>query len=177
MKLDFRQVESLMGALEQLPKELPRRMLVPAGQLIRDEAIMRAPVGDATTGGYVSGKTGSQEPGTLRDAVYLAYSDRRSNDTATTYSVSWNGDAFWGTFMEFGHNIGVLTKSGGPYRVVPVPGGGFASIKGLPHVGPDSRFVGASFLGVAYEVRADEAMRLAMDEGRRAAAELLGGKR
>lgn len=158
-----------MGALEQLPKELPRRMLVPAGQLIRDEAIMRAPVGDATTGGYDSGKTGSQEPGTLRDAVYLAYSDRRSNETTTTYSVSWNGDAFWGTFMEFG-----FTR---PYKIVPVKGGGFATLKGQPYVGPDPRFVGASFLGVAYEVRADEAVRLAMDEGRRAAAELLGGRR
>lgn len=169
MKVDFSQVNALLDNAKILPKELSRRMLVPAGQLIRDEAIMRAPVGDASTGGYDSGKTGSQEPGTLRDAVYLAYSDRRSNETTTTYSVSWNGDAFWGTFMEFGFNR--------PYKIVPVKGGGFATLKGQPYVGPEPRFVGASFLGVAYEVRVNEALQLALDEGRRAAAELLGGAR
>lgn len=166
MKLDFSQVGELMSALEQLPKELPRRMLVPAGQLIRDEAIMRAPQGDSITGGYVEGKTGSQEPGTLKTAMYLAYSERRSNETTTTYSVSWNGDAFWGVFQEFGHNR--------PYRIVPVKGGGFATLKSLPYTGPEPRFVGASFLGVAYEVRGAEAIKLAMEAGRNAARELLG---
>lgn len=87
--------------LADLKESLARRMATTGGRIVRDDAIERAPLGGA---GYDAGwKTGSTEPGTLKDAIYLAYNERQSNETQVVYSVSWNAKkAFWGVFMEFG---------------------------------------------------------------------------
>lgn len=93
-------VSSVLAGLSAMSGEmmdsLARSMAVAGGQVIRDEAIARAPVG--TEAG------GSITPGLLRSAIYLAHSDNRSREAVQVYSVSWNSKkAPHGHLLEFGH--------------------------------------------------------------------------
>lgn len=79
-----------------LRERLARSMAVAGGQVLRDEAKARAPVGTA--------EGGSITPGLLRSAIYLAYSPERSTDGKQVYVVSWNSEkARHGHLLEFGH--------------------------------------------------------------------------
>lgn len=99
------------AALERLATtgkvSLARRMGVSGGQVLRDEAKVRAAVPHATTQfRYNPTSRGSQGEGALADAMYLAFNSQLSNDSQYTYSVSWNHTtAFWGRWREFGHWI------------------------------------------------------------------------
>lgn len=172
MKMD---VGEILRGLENLGKareSIARRMLVAGGQVIRDEVRSRAPEGDEITGGYArDGKTGSHQPGTLKRSVYLAYSDKRSDGTVFTYSVSWNSkpgsasNAFWGVMQEFGHRR--------PYAIAKVEGG-FATMKPSQYRGPNPRFAGASFLGAGFDASLQTATAAIMAEGKRAFIDTLG---
>jgi len=102
MTVDVSEWLKAFDGLDDLKESLARRMGVSAGVIVRDDAKERAPIGDPTEGYDASWKTGSDQPGALRDAIYLAYSDA-STETQVVYSVSWNAKkAFWGVFVEFG---------------------------------------------------------------------------
>lgn len=79
-----------------LLNSLARSMAVAGGQVLRDEAKVRAPKGTA--------EGGSITPGLLASAMYLAYQDTKSTETVVMYSVSWNAKkAPHGHLQEFGH--------------------------------------------------------------------------
>lgn len=83
---------------------LARSMAVAAGKVLRDEAKQLAPVG-------MEGE--SQNPGLLRDSMYLAYKDGRSTDQQQVYAVSWNARrAPHGHLVEFGHWQEYVTYKG-----------------------------------------------------------------
>jgi HK97 gp10 family phage protein len=68
-------------------EKLARSMAVAGGTLLRDEAKHYAPV----------------DTGTLRDSIYLAFKDNKSNEQQIVYSVSWNSrTAPHGHLIEFG---------------------------------------------------------------------------
>ncbi|KKO71839.1 HK97 gp10 family phage protein [Kerstersia gyiorum] len=108
IKADFTDVFAKLNGLEQAAKEhLPRSMAVAGGTVIRDEAKARAPVFDGSTA-LTSGKNKDRPPvpGLLRDAIYLAFADKRSalSIGLATYSVAWNAaKAPHGHLIEFGH--------------------------------------------------------------------------
>lgn len=84
-----------------LKVSLARRMGAAGGRELRDEAKRRAPVSD---GPYNPDSRGSHSAGTLREAIYLAYDEKRSGSELVTYSISWNSrTAWWGKLVEFGH--------------------------------------------------------------------------
>lgn len=69
-------------------ESIARSMAVAGGQVIRDDAKIRAP----------------KESGRLASAIYLAYKAQRSTDDNQIYSVSWNSRiAPHGHLIEFGH--------------------------------------------------------------------------
>lgn len=103
MPVDVSGLLRAFDGLSDLQESLARRMGVSGGVVIRDAAIENAPVGDEKDGYAASWKTGSTEPGALKEAIYLAYNESQSNDQQIVYSVSWNAKkAFWGVFIEFG---------------------------------------------------------------------------
>lgn len=175
LKFDFSEVFHALDELAEARESIARRMIVSGGRIMRDRAKAEAPEGDQVTGGYARPKkTGSQEPGHLKDSIYLAYSEKRSDDWVFTYSVSWNSkhgsakNAFWGVMQEFGFNRGVTNKGGKTYHVVPYKGG-FSSVMGQRWQKP--RFPGTAFLGRAFEMSLPEVEKAMMEEGRRAFAE------
>lgn len=90
---DFKEALAGVEKLDAIKYPLARSMAVAGGSALRDEAKQRAPVG-----------TDSQNPGSLRDAIYLAFRDKASTDTTVRYSVSWNArKAPHGHLVEFGH--------------------------------------------------------------------------
>ncbi|MGG4604303.1 HK97 gp10 family phage protein [Paenalcaligenes sp. Me131] len=105
---DVAEVEKRLEGLGVAAKtHLPRSMAVAAGKILRDAAKSFAPVYDGSTG-LKGGANAIKAPteGLLRDSIYLAFSDDRS-DTAQgrfVYSVSWNAKtAPHGHLLEFGH--------------------------------------------------------------------------
>ena len=125
-----------------------RAMGVAMGQSVRDEAKERAPVLQPGNEG-----TDSQNPGVLRDAIYLAYDDRRAvlNPSSYRYTVSWNSKkAPHGHLLEFGYWQPYLVQRNaqglwttpipnrtakGTQRGIPHPEGGFA-VQAFPFLGP-----------------------------------------
>ncbi|WDM65326.1 HK97 gp10 family phage protein [Stenotrophomonas forensis] len=94
--VDFSDAVKGLEALLDSRVSLARSMAVAGGQVIRDEVKLRAPVGTE--------EGGSLRPGSLRDAIYLAYRDGRSTDRRQVYSISWNAKkAPHGHLVEFGH--------------------------------------------------------------------------
>lgn len=98
------------GAIDGLNKlvgpvrtSLARSMAVAGGQMLRDEAKARCPVGgDMSTATRNAGE--SSRPGLLRDSIYLAFKDGQSTPEKAVYSVSWNHKmAPHGHLVEFGH--------------------------------------------------------------------------
>lgn len=92
-EVDFRSAIEGLERLNDVRVSLARSMAVAGGKVLRDEAKLRAPVGED-----------SKRPGLLRDAIYLAFKDKRSTDAKVVYSVSWNAKtAPHGHLVEFGH--------------------------------------------------------------------------
>jgi hypothetical protein len=104
MTVDVSEWIKAFQGLDDLKESLARRMGVSAGQIVRDDAKERAPIGDPYKDGYgAAWKTGSDDPGALKEAIYLAFNEKQSNAVTVVYSVSWNAKkAFWGVFKEFG---------------------------------------------------------------------------
>lgn len=96
-----------LAGLERLVGEnrehLARSMAVAGGKVFRDEAKARAPVGgDLSVAEHQNGE--SNNPGTLRAAIYLAYKGDVSTSDEVVYSVTWNKKlAPHGHLIEFGH--------------------------------------------------------------------------
>lgn len=157
--------DALFAQMEGPMKEsLARRMGVAGGKLIRDEAKLRAPVGVAEEKAARQ-FGGSLKPGSLRDAIYLAYSNKRSFANAYTYTVSWNGSKFKGAphghLLEFGHWQ--------PYLVVYSKEKGWRTTKKLL---PQPKWVRAyPFLGPAWAATKGRAFDVMVEKGR---AELPG---
>lgn len=103
MPVDLSGLFAGLDGLVEKKESLARRMGVSGGQVVREAARDNVPIGDPTDGYDAPWKKGSTEPGALRDAIYLAYSEKRSDKDRFVYSVSWNTKkAFWGVFVEFG---------------------------------------------------------------------------
>lgn len=91
---------SFFDKLGEKAVSLGSRMAVSGGRELRDEAIINAPQSSPPYNPY---SRGSQQPGTLADAMYLARNERLTTSTTITYSVSWNRQkAWWGHLAEFG---------------------------------------------------------------------------
>jgi HK97 gp10 family phage protein len=104
-------LRELENMLTQLPDEVAERKLnaavKPAAELIRDEAIRRAPVeaeyaklkAIAEHTGY--GVTGETRPHLVDNIV--ARPDRSKNrEHSITWKIGWKKKTFWGMFLEFG---------------------------------------------------------------------------
>src|SRR5690606_22184857 len=63
--VDLKEVFAGLEKLEAIKYPLARSMAVAGGAMLRDEAKLRAPVG-----------VDSNNPGTLRDSIYLAFRDK-----------------------------------------------------------------------------------------------------
>ena len=102
---DFgKRLDHLKGAGRE---SLARRMLVSGGVILRDEARQNARISHAKTSWIPNPKSrGSDTPGQLATAIYLARNEKLSNQTVFTYSVSWNAKlAWWGKLREFGYTM------------------------------------------------------------------------
>lgn len=161
ISFDFKQViDGLDGLAETVRQHLPRSMAVAAGKVYRDEAKARAPVYDAADSLMGAGDELDEPriPGLLRDAIYLAYSERRSAPVTgkAVYSVTWNASkAPHGHLVEFGHwGTNMLVKGkGGKY----VP----TNAKLLDPV----RVPAKPFLRPAFDAMGSLAMKAALSRG------------
>lgn len=135
MKLDDSEWMAALNKLDGPFKEkLARSMAVAGGKVMRDEAKLQAPV----------------KTGLLRDSIYLAFKDDRSNEAQVVYSVSWNSKtAPHGHLLEFGHWH--TTKDGVQASWTPAK----------------------PFLRPAYDIAKPAAAQAMMERGRERAAELL----
>lgn len=137
------------GGLDRLKGPLRERlgnaMALKGAQIIRDEAILRAPVGKAEASATRQ-FGGSKRPGLLKSAIYAAYSDKASTPTKAHYVVSWNhGVAPHGYLVEFGHRM--------PYQVIfNAKKGQWETHKDKPN--PSPKWVkGQSFIGAAFDAK------------------------
>lgn len=137
IKLDTSEWTSALSKLDGKFKEgLARSMAVAGGKVLRDEAKQQAPV----------------DTGRLRDSIYLAFKDDRSNEAQIVYSVSWNAKlAPHGHLIEFGHWHVKGGKGGEPTSWTPAK----------------------PFLRPAYDIAKPKAAAAMMERGRVRAAELL----
>lgn len=105
-KLDMSGIDAALAKLSvDKAESLARRMLVTGGQILRDEAKVRVAIKDGDYN-YNPESSGSQQQGTLRDAIYLAFNEKQSIGTSFTYSVTWNSKKAWyGKLVEFGFFI------------------------------------------------------------------------
>ena len=164
----------MSGVLDGLTKmvsakeSLARTMGVAMGEQVRDEAKIRAPVlGPGNEG------VDNQVPGLLREAIYLAYDQRRAQLTQETfrYTVSWNATrAPHGHLLEFGHWMPYLyakTSDGLFYTPMPpIPN---------PSPGADGFWVASQpFLGPAFDAKMPILLQVATQAGRARFSELFG---
>lgn len=97
-RFDMAELEVGFARLGAAKEPIARAMGVAMGQVVRDEAKLRVPLGTQLGG--------SLTPGLLRDSIYLAYDERRNvlNPNRYRYVVSWNSKrAPHGHLIEFGH--------------------------------------------------------------------------
>lgn len=186
LKVDFSELFAGLDGLNDIKESLARQMLVPAGQALRDEARSNAPIGNEVTGGYHADKTGSIEPGALRDSIYLAYQDKASKNGIFSYVVSWNsralgveGGAFWGKWAEFGYirkwKVAYDEKDNRYFTLGPK----WAQATGntpRPFTGPNAAIPGSYFLGRSYDQTLPQLQAIMVDAGKRAWAELVGSR-
>jgi len=103
VKSDFSQVKDLFEKIGAGKESLARRMGAAGGEEFRDEAQARVSV-SMSGSSYPETGRGSPAAGTLRNAIYLAYDKRNSNESVHVYSISWNSKkAWWGKLVEFGY--------------------------------------------------------------------------
>jgi hypothetical protein len=169
-KFDVSEAVAGLDRLNGVKYALARSMAVAGGTALRDEAKVRAPVGraeeDAAGGGSIY-------PGALRDAIYLVFRDRESNNQVIKYSVSWNAKkAPHGHLIEFGHwqpFVVVLTKDG--WRTL-ASGKGTKATGQLRPGGP--KWIPAEpFLRPAYEAMLPRLRGVMVERGRERLPELL----
>lgn len=141
---------------------LARSMAVAGGEVLRDEAKVRAP----RSGQGAVGDSGPRIP--LAEAIYLAFRERYSGDKEVQYAVTWNKrKAPHGHLAEFGHwQI---------YAVIRKPDGSYITDKRKKLASP--KWVPASpFLRPAYEAAALRAQGAMIQRGRQRLPELLAGQ-
>lgn len=141
---------------------LARSMAVAGGEVLRDEAKVRAP---RSAQGAV-GDSGPRIP--LAEAIYLAFRDRYSGEKEVQYAVTWNkSKAPHGHLVEFGHwQI---------YAVVRKPDGSYVTDKRRKLATP--KWVPANpFLRPAYEAASARAQAAMIQRGRQRLPELLAGQ-
>lgn len=136
----FDMSELLAGAerLKAAAEPIARSMGVAMGQVVRDEAKLRVPLGTQLGG--------SLTPGLLRDSIYLAYDDRRNvlNPAIYRYVVSWNSKrAPHGHLIEFGHWMPYLYATDGK--------GGYWTPKPLRPLEEPYWVAAKPFLGPAFD--------------------------
>ncbi len=163
IKFDFEEAFKRLDGLAEVAKQhLPRSMLVATGQIVRDEAKARAPVFDGSTALKGGANVESPpKPGLLQEAIYLAYSDKRSLPEVGkhTYSVTWNSaKAPHGHLLEFGHWRYNVIQGGYPKEDK------LAAPKWVP---------AHPFLRPAFDAVIDIALQAGLDRGRQRMAEIL----
>jgi HK97 gp10 family phage protein len=159
--------KDLMASLDQFSSNMQthvvRSMAVAGGKVLRDEAKARAPVYDGS-GDLKGGSTVKRKrvPGQLRDAIFLAYSDKQSKEGRATYSISWNKrKAPHGHLIEFGH---------WRYNAI---------INGYPtkHKLDQPKWVAAKpFLRPALDSKGDAALKAMVDRGREKVSEAISNR-
>lgn len=161
-KVDMSEVLGGLKVLKSAKESIARTMGAAMGAEVRDEAKIRAPV-------LKPGNEGldNQRPGELRDAIYVAYDDRRNilNKDVYRYTVSWNSKkAPHGHLAEFGHFMPYqYAKTDDGLYFTPIPDG---DGKGIP-MGNDGFFVSAQpFLGPAFDAKRSQLMTIAVTAGR-----------
>lgn len=162
-RVDFTAVQAGFDLLNTEMKEsLARRMGAAGARVLRDEAKARAPVSD---GEYNPASRGSQQPGTLRNSIYMAYNERLSSSTTHTYSVSWNAKkAWWGKLVEFGYYRRFAWGKDAA--------GNWTTFKSMPLANP-VRVPAKPFLGSAFDSHMLIARDAMIAAGKVALAELL----
>lgn len=155
-------LEKLNGPMRE---SLARRMGVAGGEVLRDEAKLRAPISDPP---YNPTSRGSSQPGTLRDAIYLAFDKKNSTATQFSYSISWNNaKAFWGRFIEFGW----WQK----YTIGRKPDGTFYTDKSRP-LKERIRHPAKPFLRPAFDAKIEVAKAAMIAKGREELPKILDGQ-
>lgn len=168
MSLEFGEVKKALDNLAGPGKEsLGRRMSLAATRVIRDEAILRVPVGKEEAKAHAQ-FGGSWSPGLLKSAIYNAFNQKASTASEFTYSVSWNHKrAPHGHLVEFGHWR--------PYAIIFIKGVGWRTDKDRPLPGNGKWVRSHSFIGAAYDATKARAGQAAIEAGRREAPKILRG--
>lgn len=167
--VDMSQALAGLDKVLQAKESLARTMGAAMGMEVRDEAKIRAPVlqpGNEGVDGQVAG--------TLRDAIYVAYDERRAQIAQETfrYTVSWNASrAPHGHLLEFGHWM--------PFKYAKTADGLFYTPTNPavpnPADGADGFWVAAEpFLGPAFDTKMPVLMQIAVQAGRVRFQELSG---
>ena len=166
-RIDMSEVMAGFKKLEAAKEPIARAMGVAMGQEVRDEAKVRAPVLKPEDQGY-----DQQQPGTLRDAIYLAFDDRKHilNPSSYTYTVSWNSRrAPHGHLKEFGFEQRYRVARGATTGLWYTPLSGTKAAKGrnagFPR--PDGPLVIAPepFLGPAFDMMQPRLLSIAIEAG------------
>lgn len=132
--IDMSQIFNGLRKMRSIEEPVARAMGSAMGASVRDEAKVRAPVGDHADG--------SKRPGSLRDAVYQAYNARRNvlQPHIYEYVVSWNSKkAPHGHLLEYGHWMPYQyrTDGQGNFWSIPVPQpNGPKWVAARPFIGP-----------------------------------------
>jgi hypothetical protein len=165
IKVDFdmSRIDAGLTALAGPVREsLARRMLVAGGQEMRDEAKRWVPT---SVGPYNPKSRGSQDAGTLRDAIYLAYDRRNSTELAFTYNISWNNtQAWWGKLVEFGYTqryVTIYNKKLGVFQSLAKGRHGNGVLRDTP-----KRIPGKPFIRPAYEITITKTLSIMAATGR-----------
>lgn len=147
--------------LGEIKESLGRAMGSEMGIAVRDEALVRVPVGTF--------EGGSITPGLLKSAIYVAYDDRQTvlNPDSYRYTISWNSKkAPHGHLVEFGHWMPwkYMTDGKGEYWTVQVP----------QEHGPQGFWVQQkAFLGPAFDAQLPRLAGIAFAAGTKRYAELM----
>lgn len=164
-RVDMSAVLKGLTLLGEAKESVARAMGVGMGAPVRDEAKLRAPVLQPGNEGV-----DNQQPGVLRDAIYLAYDNRRQvlNPNVYRYTVSWNSNkAPHGHLLEFGHwmpyeyNLTIDDRYYTP--LVDAPSRGKA--KGIPLDGNGFWVHASPFLGPAFDAKFSSLLSLAQAAG------------
>lgn len=160
--------DSLLDRLNGEAREsIARQMGVAGGQVLRDEAKTRVP-DDWASRPHNPKSRGSQQAGTLADAIYLSRDDKATTATAFSYKISWNNsEAWWGKLIEFGHwQTEYKYEAGADLYWSPKGKGKGQRVRWIP---------AEPFLGSAYDAALGRARGAMIEAGRRAAQRLLSG--
>lgn len=181
MAVDLSELLAGLDALGAVKESLARRMAVGAGVLVRDDAKERAPVGMPGDYENPNRHETNTAPGSLREAIYLAYAPDRSNGGKVVYSVSWNAKkAYWGHMVEFGVEMRFQAAYGteGHFTIsdkegLPNKRGG----KSRPRKGGPLIIKARPFLGPALDANLGKMLARALEVGRVELPKLLAGEK